>query len=695
MNVFPRFDNEATAIPCRTSKAVLKILTDLLGVLTANLNNHSLNLDVVNRVLDLINKYIEQSSVVQHPGTSKTFSDLQTQLNDAFSETGQYMRSTIGRSNNLEKKPMEYSIPSASQRSCKDAFKKLVETAENAYSHLSDFNKCESYKHNYAPISFYEHSLNVLPNHPIIPSEQYLQNQQTNPGNLISILDNNVLPNVTYDANLEKLQYSVIPTQQKYLEKPVSMNFPHYTDYYQASKEPSFISPGYSQVPPTVYKKPFSTNMLENQSPPLEGNILHKLLQAMKLASALPISVPKTNQDKVDSIKTLPNNMVLTSIYPTTPANNQGFKIPNAVPTSNLDNPTQYPPAYGKIAPQIDPVQKFSYIPSYDYQVNILAPQQFTDNLVSNLPVGNLKPNIPNDPSDTVIPSAFQNPTINPQFNIPNPNPNDLKKISLALPAFSKPQINQGHPYQNLAPGFDNQITLQQNQINQPMQSFINNDLNQSRREVRNFTVYGKTPNLNQISSISNLKELNNVPSKTSIIELMYLLQHMVPINVSYVKYKIPYVALKNILQKNSAQSSGAQELHRELALNSEIEVSPGLRFGSKDQIARLVSTNGTFIRAMILNDTDYSVKGLTYQPEGPQNEVLKILPLKRVTRKQMPKENNQNEDLSKLLTDVQNLNSKIELNNILEREDLTTQNEVVPKTEPTNYETTTPVNSV
>lgn len=783
MNVFPRYDNEATAIPCRTSKTLLKILTDLLGVLTASLNDHSLNVEVVNRVLDIINKYIEQSSAIQQPDTSKNFLDLQTQLNNVktFSETGQLMRSTIDMMDKLKMNPMENYIPNANQQNCKDAFKKLVDTAQNAYNHISDFNNCESNTHSYAPISFYEHSLNVLPNKPIqeIPNEQhaeYLQNPQTNPGNMISMLEkyksdnnkgvkiryeqpflgNNPISNPTGSASQAKiywnpltensmtsfsqpnvsnmyqilkndyfqrfpdqgsnndlikkpvsstesrynhqqpvyqpfadgntpnlkinngtydpsLQYSTNEAQPKYIQKIKSVNFAQQPNYYQVPKESAFISP-------TAYKNAYLTGM--NEVPPIQDDILHKLLQAMKLRNVSSISVPKTTQ-VVDITRNLPNNNVLTNIYPAMPNHvDESLEIPNVGSKVNLNN--QFPTAYSIISPQVYPAEKFSYIPSYEYQVNILDPHQHSgtaDIIVPNLPVGISNPNIPKTPTETIIPSIVENPTI---------NPNILQK----LPAFSQSQIKERYPDQNLTPGIGIHITLPENyKINQPTQSQINNNSNQSQREVTNFTAYGKTPNPNQISGVSNLKELNNVPSKTSIIELMYLLQQTVPIKISYVKYKIPYIVLSNILQQNSAQSQGKQELHRALASKSEIEVSPEVNFGSKDQIAQLLSTNGTFIRATILNDTGYSVKGLPLitPTESPQNEVLEILPLQRGdTRKQNPADDVKMEDLSKILSELQNLNSKLQLNNFVEHEDLTTRTEVGSKTEPTTYGTTT-----
>lgn len=794
----------------------MKILTELLGILKANLNNNEpLNVYVVNSVLDLIKKYIEQSSIVQNPDISKSFSNLHTQLSNAkiFSETDPLIRPTIDRISKLETKPPQYYVPSANQPSCKDAFSKLIDTAQNAYSHVYDLNTCERYSNTYSPMSYYEHSVIFHPNKPILqlPNEnviQYLQNQQiyqgnmvppvlenyrlnhdndlhigyaheqqpfimnnpisypsigmsqpdfhssiqsqnlmtssnqqngsitpqmpikdylqgfpeqvsvqgqtiTNPvrfttsrfsnqhptlfqsvvvGNTPDFQENKVLPNEKYNfVPMERLQYPKLPSQQQYLEN--SMNLPKQTDKYNL---PEFVSPAYRQVPSTEYKNSHPTSKLGDQNPPLQNEVLHKLLQAMKLTNILktPTHSPKTNQNE-EFTRSLPNNKILTNVYPTMPNNMvQGFNNHSPVPNRNLNTPIQYQPVHSNNTLQINPDQKFSSNTSYNYQVNSSAQQQMPYNIESNLPYGNFNPYLQKIPSETVTPITFQNPTINRQLNIPvsSPNPNDLKTLPIVLPAFTQPKMNQGYPNQRLPPGFDNQIALQQNQINQPTQSRINNKiLNESQREVQNFTVYGKTPNLNQISGVPNLNELNNVPSKTSIIELIYLLHQKVPINYSYVKYKIPFITLKNILQQKSAQQSDTQELHKQLASNSEIEVSPELMFGSKEQIAQLVSTNGTFMSAMIHNGTDYSVKGLNTQTEGLPNQTLNILPLQRTnTRKHMPDDDMNFTHLTKLLTEIQNLNSKIKSDKILEGKDLTTRIEVGSKTKPTTNDSTT-----
>lgn len=825
LNVYPRFENGATVINCRTSENLLKILTELLGILKANLNNNEpLNVHVVNSVLDLIKKYIEHSSIVQNPDISKSFSNLQTQLSNAkaFSETGQLIPSTIDTISKFDTKPLQYYIPNANQPSCKDAFSKLIDTVNNAYSHVNDLNTCQSYRNNYAPMSYYEHSFNFLPNKPILqlPNQnliQYLQNQKVNPGSsvtpalenyrpnnnknlylsyaqnqqpflqqtfltnnpinnpiidtgksdllLSSILSRNtmmssnqanasitpqmsdndylqsspeqvsvqgqtipnparfaisrysnkhstviqplvlgntpdlqrnkMLPNVTYKfMPLQEMQYPNIPSQQQYIQKP--MNLVESTDNYNV---PSFFSPAYRQMPLTVYKNPYPTSKLENQSPPLQNDVLHKFLQAMKLTKVFktPTNSPKTNQDNEEYTRTLPNNKALPNVYSTIP-NNIVQDINNLRPITNrnLNNPIQYQPAYGNITPQIHSAQQFSSTANYNYQVNSLAQQQIPYNLVPNLPVGNVNPYIQKTPSETAIPIILQNPNINQQLNIPisSPNPNDLKTSPVVLPALTQEKLNQAYFNQYLHPGFGNQIASQQNQINQPTQSRINNNiLNQSQREVQNFTVYSKTPNLNQISGVPNLKELNNVPSKTSIIELIYLLHQKVPITYSYVKYKIPFMVLKNILQQKSAQKSDTQELHKQLASNSEIEVSPELMFGSKEQIAQLVSTNGTFMSAIIVNGTDYSVKGLSTRSEGLPNQTLSILPLQRInTRKHMPEDAMIIKDLTKVLSDIQNLNSKIKSGRMLGRENITAQIEVGSKKEPINNDSTTPI---
>lgn len=805
MNVFPRFDNGATIIPCSTSKILLRILTELLGILRANLNNNEpLNVHVVNSVLDLIKKYIEQSSIVQNPVISKSFSNLQSQLSNAkaFSETDELTRPTNYAISNSETNPLQYYIPSVNQPRCKDAFSKLMDTAQNAYSDVYDLNTCDSYRNTYAPLSYYEHSVSFLPNKPIqqMPSEnliQYLQNQQANPGNLgssvlehyrpnnnkdlhieyaheqqpsvmnnpisnpnaatnqftfySSILSQNsmassnqqnasitpqmpdhdylqsspeqvfvqgqtipnpvrftpspytnqqptlqkniFLPNATYSfMSLEKLQYPTIPTQQQqYPDKP--MNLAEATDN---SKAPTIISPAYGEVPSTVHTNPYPTSKLGNQSPPLQNGILHKLLQAMKLTKVIntPTHIPETNQDRVEFTRSLSNNNVFTSIYPTMPNDIiPGFNNPKPSPNGNLNSPIQYQPAHSNITPQINPVQQFSSISSYDYQTNSLTQQQMPSKLVPNLSNEIINPYKQKTSSETLIPITIQNPTINRPINIPpsSPGPNDFKTLPVVLSAFTQSNINQGYLNQNLPSRLSNQNALPQNQINQHTQSRINNILNQSQREVQNFTVYSKTSNLNQISGVPNLKELNNVPSKTSIIELIYLLHQRVPVNYSYVKYKIPFTSLKNILQQKLAQKTGTQELHKQLALNSEIEVSPELMFGSKEQIAQLVSTNGTFMTAMIVNSTDYSVQGLNTQPEGIPNQTLKILPLQR-TRKQMPVDTIDVKNLTKLLSDVQDLNSKIKSGTILERQNSTTRTEMGSKTEPTTYDSTTPI---
>ncbi|XP_026317455.1 uncharacterized protein LOC113228393 [Hyposmocoma kahamanoa] len=711
------------------------------------------------------------------------------------------MPSTINTLSQSQTKPLQYYIPSINQRSCKDAFSKLVNTAQNAYSHVYDMNTCESYRNNYAPMSYYEHSVNFHPIKPIlqVPSEnliQYLQNQQANPSNLgPSVLENyrpdnnnglhvgyaheqhfltnnpisnptvstsqfnfystilsqnsmaspnqpnasvtpqipdsdylegspeqvsvqgqtfpnpvrftlnrystqqsdlqknRLLPNITYNfVPLEKVQYPKILSQQQYQEKP--MNFAEPTYKYNV---PAFISPEYGEASSTIDKNPYPTNKLPNQSPRLQNGVLHKLLQAMKLTKALktPTHDPKTNQDKAEFTRALLNDNVLANIYPTMPDDIvQRFNNLKPVPNRILNRPIQSQPAYSNITPQINPVQQFASMSSYNYQVNSLAQQKMPYSLMPNLPIGTFNPYIQKTPSESVIPITFQNPTINQPLNtVSSLSPNNFKTLPVVLPAFTLPKINQGYRNQNLPPGFSNQIALSQNQINQPTQSRINNILNQSQREVRNFTVYGKTSNLNQISGVPNLKELNNVPSKTSIIELIYLLHQKMPINYSYVKYKIPFMSLKNILQQKSAHQSGTQELHKQLALNSEVEVSPELMFGSKEQIAQLVSTNGTFMSATIVNGTDYSVQGLNTQNEGLPLQTLKILPLQHInTRKQMPKDAMNVKDLTKLLSDVQNLNSKINSGSILERQGLKTRSEVGHNTGTTTYTSTTPI---
>lgn len=810
MNVLPTFDHGTAVIPCRTSEALLKILTELLDILRTNVNNNEpLNVHVVNSVLDLIRRFIEQSSIVQNPNISKSFSNLQTQLSNAKTfplTNGQLMHSTLDTISKLGTKPLQYYIPSANLPSCKDAFSKLIDTAQNAYSHVYDLNTCERYKNSFVPMSYYEHSVNFYPNKPILqlPSEnvvQYLQSPQANSGNLASslpenyrpnnnndlhigypqmpnpILTNNpifnptvgtshsdfypsipsgnsmtssnqpnasiipqmpdnlqgfpeqisaqgqtipnpvrftinrynnqhptvlqpfqvenkpdlqknkVLPNATYHfMSLEKLEYPNIPNQQQYLEKPTNVAGP-----IGKNNIPVVISPSYREVPSMVYRIPHPTSNLGNQSPPLQNDVLHKLLQAMKLTKVL--KTPMTNQGKSELTSNLPNNKELTNIYPTMHHNMvESFNNHIPVPNQNLNSPIKYQVVYNSIIPQINPVEKLSPRATYNYQVNSLTQQQMPYNLVSNLPIGILTPN---SQINTVIPTTFQNPNVNRPLNIPlsSTNPNDFKTLPVILPPFTQPNPNQEYLNQYLAPGFDNQIALQQNQITQSTQSRINNNiLNQSRREVQNFTVYGKTLNLNQVSGVPNPKELNSVPSKTSIIELVYLLHQRMPINYSYVKYKIPYTALKNILEQKSAQNANTQELHKQLASNSEIEVSPELMYGSKEQIAQLVSTNGTFMSVIIHNGTDYTVKGLTTQTEGLPNHTLRILPLEpTITRKYMAEDAMNVKNLTKVLSDIQNLNSNIQSGRILERKVLPTEIEEGSKTEPSTYDSTTP----
>lgn len=815
MNVFPRFDHGTTVIPCRTSETLLKILTELLGILRTNLNNNEpLNVHIVNGVLDLIKKYIDQSWILQNREFSKSFSNLQTQLSNAknLPQTSKLMPSMMDTITKSENNPLQYYIPSASLPSCKDAFSKLIYTAQNAYSHVYDLNPCQRSRNTFAPMSYYEHSVNFLPYNPIpqLPNENlvhYLQNSQTNSGNLVSSLPKNYRPNNNNDLNivyvqgqqplltnnpisnptvgtgqsdfysnilsensmsssnqpnasitpqmpdndylqgfpeqnsaqgqsipnpvrfpisqynnqhpaifqpleventpelqknkvvptvthnfmpLEQLQFSKYPTQQQYLVKP--MHLAEHTGNYNT---PVFISPAYKQVSSTEYNISYPTSTLGNQKPRLQNDVLHKLLQAMKLTKVL--KTPTKNEDKVEVIENIPNNTVLPDIYPTVPNNIvEDFNNEKPLPYQNLNSPIQYQPAYKDITPQIKPVQKLSSSASYNYQVNLLAQQPTPYNSVSNTPIEILSTNLQKAPTDTVIPISFQNPNLNRQLNIPvsSLNPNDFETLPVVLPASTQPKTKQEYLNQNLPPGFGNQIDLQQNQINQPTQFRINNNiLNQSQREVQNFTVYGKTLNLNQISGVPNLKELNNVPSKTSIIELIYLLYQRLPVNYSYVKYKIPFMALQNILQQKAAQKSDTQELHKQLALNSEIEVSPNLMFGSKEQIAQLVSTNGTFMSAIILNGTDYSIKELTTQNEGLPNPALRILPLKpTITRKSMSEDTMNVKDLTKVLSDIQELNSKIKSGGILEHKVLTTRIAVGSKTEPTTYKSTTPM---
>ncbi|CAG9573049.1 unnamed protein product [Danaus chrysippus] len=189
---------------------------------------------------------------------------------------------------------------------------------------------------------------------------------------------------------------------------------------------------------------------------------------------------------------------------------------------------------------------------------------------------------------------------LNPE--IENLSKNNIPTTSLLNGGQNNALLNSHNKFMNQL-----QTSLYNNFLQGP--NYYNTNLNNANADKIAEKYNRQLQHLHRLLAVSNLYKLNSTPNRNSFVELTYKLRHDRPIldPYYYVKYRLPYEKfLSNVRNLLVKVPNLRNSPNHDILMGSDIsEASNDLKNVNKNDLLKLVTSNGTLIKANLVEADD------------------------------------------------------------------------------------------